>query len=249
MTAGRPAAYGQENESDASPATTVREKDRRHWDEWLFPQRQAWRVWGQQNVQTGDIVFTRGSYPIFLGAVNFSDVICQVSHGELSHVGIAVVEDGQVVVYDITDDGMKCTPFGRYVNRTSYQSVCIYRPRPQHYAVLPQVVAYLREHYRRGTRFDHRFQDGEDRLYCSELVVHAYRCAGVLLCTTTKLSDLPGLHTLSPTLRRMAQWKTGLEDHSPIYVIGNSKYGLMGSAALEMVLENTPIKSPPNRAD
>lgn len=245
VTAWSPTAHGQESGPNAAPAATSQGKDVRYWDEWLFPQRQAWRVWGQQHVQTGDLVFTRGSYPMFLGAVNFSDVICKVCDGELSHVGIAVVEEGQVVVYDITDDGMKCTPFGRYVNRSSYQSVSIYRPRPEYYAALPKVVAYLREHYRRGTRFDHRFQEGEDRLYCSELVVNAYRHGGVPLCTTIKLSELPGLRTLSPTLRRMAQWKTGLEDDTPLYVIGNSEYGIIGSVALEKVLGNTPLSNPP----
>lgn len=200
------------------------------WMERLFfPKRLAWQQWGEANLQTGDLVFTRGNYYLLLGAINFSDFLCTVSASPFSHVGIVAIEDGQAMVYDISDSGLRSAPFARYVTHSNFEQVAVRRPRPELYSALPQVVRFVRRKQAEGVSFDRRFDLENDSLYCSEMIVEAFAASGVEIAAPVPAGELPGLSEVSPWSLTLARLATGLELSDAVYTIGNEASGLYGS--------------------
>jgi hypothetical protein len=229
-------------QSDAQPS---REPIAHKIESLLFSGRPNWRRWGNENLQTGDLVFTRGNHYVLMGLINFTEVATKASDSQFSHVGVVVVEDGAPVVYDASDLGVRKRPFDRYVTQYGFQQVSIRRLIPSHYHLLPTVVEYLRAHEAANTSFDHHFATGDQEVYCTELVVEAFGRGGVEVCERTKLSSLPGIDSISPTTISLATMVTGLTTDSEIYCIGNPDYGLIATPLYRELLPPTPISSPP----
>ena len=77
-------------------------------------------------------------------------------------------------------DRVKMTPIGDFYARGYAQAAAVMRPLD--YEAGRRAARKALEVYRRGTRFDHDFDDRDtSAMYCTELVVHAYRAAGVEL--------------------------------------------------------------------
>ena len=207
----------------------------------LFSQRPAWRQWGEQHLQTGDLVFTRGNYYILLGMLNFTDISTQICQSEFSHVGIVAVEEGVPMVYDVSNRGVDKLPFGHYVTQSGFQRVTIKRPDPSLYQALPATLEFVRRQASEGKQFDHRFEMGSDKFYCTELIAAAFSEAGVELCQPTLVSQLPGRATANPVSVELLKRLTGLQEHTAIYCIGNSNYGLIGNPLLREILPPTEI--------
>ncbi|WP_164103969.1 YiiX/YebB-like N1pC/P60 family cysteine hydrolase [Candidatus Laterigemmans baculatus] len=198
-------------------------------ERWLFPKRVAWEQWGGANLQTGDLVFTRGNYYVLLGAINFSDFLSTVSASPFSHVGIVAIEDGQAMVYDISDAGLRSAPFAHYVTQSNFEQLAVRRPVPELYAALPEVIRFVREKQAEGVAFDRRFGLGNDALYCSELIVEAFAAGGVTVAEPVPAGELPGIGEVSPAMLELVQWTTGLALSDAVYSIGNETSGLYGS--------------------
>ena len=213
---------------------------------WWRPERSGWKIWGEQNLQTGDLVFTRGNYYMLLGAINFTDLATKMCQADFSHVGIVVIEDNRPFVYDISDTGLEATPFEAYVTRQGYQTVAVRRPHESVYASLPKCVDYLRQQREKKVRFDRKFVLNNEQLYCTELIYEAYKDAGIILCQPIAVGDLPGKHVVQPAMMYMAKKYTGLRDDSTLICIGNESYGIYGSPYFSQLLEATPVESPPN---
>ncbi len=209
------------------------------------PHRVLWKSWGKKQLQTGDLVFTRSDYRVFLGLINFTEVTCGVTNSPMSHVGIVAVEDNIPYVYDISDPGVRKTEFSRYVTRPGYLSVTVRRPDESIYSALPKVIERTRWHLQSGTKFDTKFRLDNESLYCTEFVIDAFEAGGIRLCEPIPLGEFPGLSTLSPWLRKFAESRTGLMETDLLYSLGNSEEGLLASPLLSEVLPITAISTAP----
>lgn len=134
-------------------------------------------------VREGDVVLRR------CAGLTSRLVVESDTGGVFSHVGIVVDSAGQPMVvhavpgepdYKGDPDRVKMTPIGDFYARGYAQAAAVMRPL-DHEAGRRAARKAL-EVYRRGTRFDHDFDDRDtSAMYCTELVVHAYRAAGVEL--------------------------------------------------------------------
>lgn len=145
----------------------------------------------------GDIVFRRGN------GLTSRAVLAADRHGLYSHVGIVVDSCGVMMVvhavpgepdYDGDPDRVKMEPPEKFFISLNADIGEVKRLRGD--TVAPSVAARKAvEIYRRGTLFDHDYDDTDTtRMYCCELVMHAYACAGVALVGTSRHDfRLPGL--------------------------------------------------------
>ena len=138
---------------------------------------------GDCTLQTGDVVFRRGS------GVTSRTVIALDQKGEYSHVGIVVDSAGVKMVvhavpgepdYEGDPDRVKMDTPETFFSSVNAQlgEVC----RPKDSLVACKAAEEALKIYRRHTLFDHDYDDRDTtRMYCTELVVHAFRKAGVEL--------------------------------------------------------------------
>ncbi len=134
-------------------------------------------------LHTGDVVFRRGS------GITSRTVLALDEKGEYSHVGIVVDSAGVKMVvhavpdepdYDGDPDRVKMDPPELFFSPVYAQTgeVC----RPTDTVAARKAASAALEVYRRHTLFDHGYDDSDTtRMYCTELVVHAFRKAGVEL--------------------------------------------------------------------
>lgn len=135
-------------------------------------------------LREGDLVFRRGN-----GIMSHA-VLAADSRGSYSHVGIVVDSGGVMMVvhavpgepdYPGDPDRVKMDTPERFFSSVNAASGVVKRLRGD---TLPAVSAARNavQAYRQGTLFDHDYDDTDTtRMYCCELVVHAYASAGVML--------------------------------------------------------------------
>jgi hypothetical protein len=132
--------------------------------------------------EEGDLVFQRSRSPQ-------SAAIQWVTRSPWSHVGIVEREGGEIVVIEALGRVSR-TPWRAWVRRARRGGdYLVLRPRRLTVAQRQAAVGEARRLL--GRRYDARFGWGDDRIYCSELVVKAYqRAAGVSLGRRERLGDL-----------------------------------------------------------
>ena len=148
-------------------------------------------------LKAGDVVFRRGT------GVTSRLVTYQDREGFFSHVGIVADSAGvPMIVHAVPDepdfsgdpDRVKLTAPAEFFaqGRAVAAAVC----RPQDEGAGERASQYALSTYRRGTLFDHDFDDEDTtQMYCTELVVHAFRKAGVALVDSQRHEvNLPGFH-------------------------------------------------------
>jgi hypothetical protein len=202
----------------------------------VWPNRQSWRQWGSEHLRSGDLVFVRSNYRLLLGTFNLSEFLSELTDSPFSHVGFVVVEQGVPMVYDASDRGVTSQPFERFVTKGKIERVAVMRPSESCRGAVAKAVAFVQLHQRERTKFDSRFEPGSERLYCTELVIEAYRQGGVELCEPNVVGQLPGIATIAPTSLKMAKWATGLSEQDRVWLPGNREEGLYSSSYLTTVL-------------
>jgi hypothetical protein len=205
----------------------------------IWPTRPIWRSWGDQNLQTGDLVFVRSNYRILLGTFNLSEFLAELGDSPYSHVGIVVIEPEGAKVYDASDKGITSMPFESFVTNGKIYRVAVKRPAQELYPVLPQIVSFVRTHQAEGTTFDNHFEAGVEKIYCTELIVEAFREAGIEICEPTVIGELPGIERVSPISLSAAKWATKLTEQDQVWLPGNDSIGLFASPYLTTVFQST----------
>ncbi len=133
-------------------------------------------------LESGDLVFETSSSSQSAG-------IQWATRSRWSHVGIVeVTEDGVAVIEALGK--VSRTPWAAWRRRARRGGeLLVLRPRALPAARRAAAVAQARTFL--GRRYDPRFGWGDDRIYCSELVVKAYeRGAGVSLGRRERVRDL-----------------------------------------------------------
>lgn len=148
-------------------------------------------------VRAGDLVFHRSRSAQ-------SRVIAEVTGSELTHVGIVLERDGALEVLE-AGAPVQWTPLDAWIARGAEGRVEVRRLRE------PPTAAQLEALRREGERlvgrpYDARFEWGDRRVYCSELVHLVFeRAMRVQLTTPQRWRDLP----LSASARRLAARRLG----------------------------------------
>ncbi|MBW3595751.1 MAG: hypothetical protein KY475_00585 [Planctomycetes bacterium] len=208
-------------------------------------QREAWRAWGRQNLQHGDLIFVMGENRMALGLVNVSKLSAEVAESEFSHVGVIAVEDREPVVYDITSEGALRRPFDRYVTDRRVWWIAVRRLHPSRQACIPAAVEFCRRVHLEDAEFDNAYRLDNRALYCAELVEVTFRGAGQPLSTPVRIRELPGYGNLSPATVRLIEATTPLSPDQEVYLPGNNRFGIWSCSWLTTVLEKTEADSPP----
>ena len=207
--------------------------------------RQHWQMWGEQNIESGDILFVRGESRILLGLVNFSKLVTEMTDSPFSHVALAAREGGELIVYDTVRDGPRRMSFAEFVADRRAHVLAVKRLKPQYRHHIPEAIEYCAYVWKRRVPFDESFRLDNNRLYCSEMIEFAFQHAGLNLSRPLPISELPGYDNLSTATRGLVQAATPIRPDQMVFVPGNEAIGLWASPALELVLDASDLRLTP----
>ena len=132
----------------------------------------------------GDLVFQ--ALPL---DVDLVVAIEGVTESHYSHVGVLHRRDGAWTVIEATGAGVIYTPFEKWKTVGRDERWAAFRVKAEHREHLSKFVANLHPHA--GKQYDFKYELGENKLYCSELVYHAWRqTTGQQMGKLTALGDL-----------------------------------------------------------
>lgn len=151
-------------------------------------------------LRAGDVVFRRGS------GLTSRAVLAADRHGAYSHIGIVVDSCGVMMVvhavpgepdYEGDPDRVKMDTPRRFFSSMNATIGEVKRLRGDS-ATAALAARYAMEVYKRGTLFDHDYDDADTtKMYCCELVDFAYRKAGRPLAGRKRhYFHLPGLEPI-----------------------------------------------------
>ena len=154
-------------------------------------------------LREGDIVFT-GS-PAGQGAA-----ITAATGSPLTHCGVVFRRDGALMVLEAVQP-VRVVPLVVFMRGGSPDRFTVRRlKRMPESADLDKARAWATKQV--GRNYDSRFEWGDERLYCSELVWKLFDQAGVELCPLRKIGDYNLSH---PTVRRLIESRYGSIDRLP----------------------------------
>lgn len=156
------------------------------------------------SLREGDIVFSAS-------AAGQGEAIIAATGSIYTHCGIVFQKDGKLMVLEAVQ------PVGT-VSLEDFKS----RGKPGTFAarrlkspVTPEAYRHAREwaEAQIGKNYDIRFQWGDDKLYCSELVWKIYRQAGVELCSARRFRDYD---LQKPSVRKIIDERFGGMERVPM---------------------------------
>ncbi len=203
-----------------------------------------WDDWARANLRDGDIVFLQSTSNWVWGFIELSQFTQDVTDSPFTHVALAALEDGDVVLYDIDTPGPGRTSFGMMMASSKTAAVAVKRLRPEFQPYVPGAIEYCRHVYANHLPFDKQLKLDNDRLYCAELIEVAFRSSGLELSQPTRWDALPGLDKHPVAVRTIA-WANDMQPSEFVVVPGNDRIGIWASPGLELVLPLTDAKNPP----
>lgn len=149
------------------------------------------------DVRPGDVVFQRSRSAQ-------SQVIREVTGSEWTHVGVVFERNDRLEVLEAVSP-VRWTPFEEWRRRGIGGRILVRRPRASIDAAALRRMERLGDEWV-GRPYDARFEWGEERLYCSELVFLLFeRGARIRLVELQRWRDL----SLGPRARRLARRRLG----------------------------------------
>lgn len=133
-----------------------------------------------QELQDGDIIFhtSKSSQTKMLQIATNSDI---------THVGVIFFKSGKPYVFEAVNP-VKVTPLQEFINRGVGSRYAIKRTKTP---ITSSELKIMMEYGKRqiGKPYDSKFQWGDSKIYCSELVWKIYHYAGIRLCDIKQFSD------------------------------------------------------------
>lgn len=156
------------------------------------------------SLREGDIVFTAS-------AAGQGEAIIAATGSIYTHCGIVFEKDGKLSVLEAVQ------PVGT-VSLEDFKSrgkPGTFAARRLRTAVTPDAYRHAREwaEAQLGKNYDARFQWGDDKIYCSELVWKTYRKAGIELCPLRRFRDYD---LQKPSVRKIIDERFGGMDRVPM---------------------------------
>ena len=134
--------------------------------------------------QEGDLVFQ--ALPLDLDLVV---AIEGVTKSHYSHVGVLHKRNGEWTVIEASSPGVIYTPFEKWKTHGRNKRWAAFRLKAEHHKKIPQFLLNL--HLHTGKEYDFKYELSENKLYCSELVYHAWRkTTGQKMGKLTKIGEL-----------------------------------------------------------
>ena len=132
----------------------------------------------------GDLVFQ--ALPL---DVDLVVAIEGVTESHYSHCGVLHQRDGAWTVIEATGAGVIYTPFEKWKTLARNERWAARRLKPEHRQHIPRFLECLHPHA--GKPYDFKYELDQEKLYCSELIFHAWKKAtGQELGKLTALGDL-----------------------------------------------------------
>ena len=195
-----------------------------------------WDAWGKQVLKDGDILFRLGDARIARGWFPISRFLAKISGSKYSHTGIVAMEDGEVMVYDMTNFGPRVQPLSVWT-LDNIGGFGVKRVKPEYAAYIPKALAFLREVYVRQVPFDYDLNPDDSTYYCVELSEKAYRNNGLPLAEPVKLGDMENVSQYPISVMGFLK-ATPLTLELPVYFPGNMRHGIWSSSKLFTVYES-----------
>ena len=134
--------------------------------------------------QEGDLVFQ--ALPLDLDLVV---AIEGVTESHYSHVGVLHKRNGEWTVIEASGPGVIYTAFDKWKTHGRNERWAAYRLKAIHQKHITQFLINLHPHA--GKAYDFKYELSENKLYCSELIYHAWeKTTGQKMGKLTKIGDL-----------------------------------------------------------
>jgi hypothetical protein len=197
-----------------------------------------WDQWGRKALKSGDVLFRRGDARLLKGFFPFSRFLANVTGSQFSHVGTAVVENGEPFVYDMTKAGVRRQPFKVWIldNKGPFG---VKRLKPEYRDRIPKVVEYLHTTYKKQVPFDYDLGLDDRELYCVEMAEKAFRHAGLVLSEPVLLADMENIEQFPLCILGFTSI-SNLKLDQAVFFPGNERHGIWSSPALETVFLHIP---------
>ena len=183
-------------------------------------------------VQPGDIIFRLSEIRV-LGCINFSELISELGDSDFSHAAIIydVTKHGAIIA-DVGVHGIKLV-FMRdwYIDQTT--NCVLRRLKPEYSRFVPKALNELHLLVEEDVLYDEKFQYGDEYYYCTEVVDHCFRKAGLSLGEPIAIQDLPGFKWGHAIMALIAN----IPLDQPVVIAGNDDIGLFSSGALETIVD------------
>jgi hypothetical protein len=210
----------------------------------VSPELDRWNRWGRSVLREGDIVFRLGDARAGRGIFALSWFIARATGSPFSHTGIVAIQDGSPVVYDSSEEGVRCIPFEAWMLEC-VGSMGVKRLKPEHRGRIPGVIGYCRNVFEKEVPFDFTFGLDDSALYCLELTEKAFRSQGLVLSEPVRIGDWERLNSFPLTALAMPYATRLVVGRSitleqPVYLPGNDRQGTWASLLLETVFGPEP---------
>lgn len=112
-----------------------------------------------------------------------------ITESNYSHVGVLLNRGGEWTVIEASRPGVIYTPFEKWKTKGRKGRWAAYRLKTAHQEHIPQFLENLKPHI--GKPYDFKYELSENKLYCSELVYHAWKnSTGQEMGKLTRMRDL-----------------------------------------------------------
>ncbi len=212
----------------------------------MTPLMQQWDRWGKQVLRDGDILFRRGDARVLFGRFPFSRFIANASGSPYSHTSIAAIEEGEVVVYDITKAGARRQPFAVWV-LDNVGPFGVKRVRPGMQSHADEAVRFCRRAFEQQVPFDYALELDDRALYCVEMTEKAYRSSGLVLSEPVRLGDMENAPQFPICMFLFSRLST-LTFEQAVYFPGNDRHGIWSCRSLMTVYPAPPASASSGRA-
>ncbi len=187
------------------------------------------------DLKTGDILFqTNKARTSFVKAIE--NVTTSLDDLNFSHVGVVLVEDGQVFVLEATQPNVCKTPLAKFLKQAKSVDgnpvVVVGRLKPKYQKSIPRAIEILKSFL--GKPYDYVFLPDNDKYYCSEIIYLAFlRPNGKSIFKATPMSFKD-----KETGKTSPLWEKHFERHKtpiPEGVLGTSPGERSRSKAIKIV--------------
>jgi hypothetical protein len=133
-----------------------------------------------QDLKDGDIIFHTSKS-------SQSKMLQIATNSNITHVGVIFFKLGKPYVFEAVNP-VKITPLQEFIDRGVGSKYSIKRTTtPVTNSDLKIMLEYGKRQL--GKPYDSKFEWGDDKIYCSELVWKIYHYAGIRLCDVKEFSD------------------------------------------------------------
>ncbi len=190
----------------------------------------------QHLLQPGDIIFRLGDARIAGGKLNFSELVAKISDSDFSHaVIVCSVTNGEAVVADVSILGLQRYYLVDWLI-DGQKNIVVKRLSSAYQHYLPLILEELTQQIAEDPLYDDTFGLQPDKFYCTKLVDHCFRQAGLPLAELISIRDLPNFRQVS-VIAGLASMFAGIDLDTGLVVAGNDEIGLFSSPYLETVID------------